>query len=465
MALTKIRLFDILPTIFFLNQTRFSFEFIKTLEPLGVYIPRMTTKQARFAKTTIDGLPTELLRNIAQSVVDRRALRLASKNFSQTLEHLECVNAKELEIMRQSQVPPCKNTARVMYKSDMNMQRAIMCAIMSPDNKLHVYVDQDDLAELSESVECFDQHYALELALLYKYPDPPPSRPEELRCAGGFRPLEVQVAEEGIFEEAVGVVRFGGNTTVEDVYRQNDNWNLVALLDVSELINIRSHAFAHCIRLSYVVGDMQNLHFIGRRAFAHCTSLRRLGHMPELDFIEEAAFMNCVKLLQFDAPNITTISNHAFAQCRSLAQLGDMPLLKTIENGAFLRCESLAQISFGKNSCLRKIGEHAFKKCANLQKVRLPNTLRRVHGGAFEGCPLRELTVQRGADFKCACMTLVNRLRLIGNVKIIEPKNGFSPFRIQTPIDLSTVPGRSNDNPIDLSTVPGRSNDNPIDLS
>jgi len=41
------------------------------------------TKQARLAErsTTIDDLPKGLLSNIAQSVVDRRALRLASKKI------------------------------------------------------------------------------------------------------------------------------------------------------------------------------------------------------------------------------------------------------------------------------------------------------------------------------------------------------------------------------------------------
>ena len=118
------------------------------------------TKQARLPKrsTTIDDLPKVLLSKIAQSVVDRRALRLASKNFSQTLEDLECVDAKELKDMRQSQDPPCKNTARVMYKPDMNMQRAIMCAIMSPDNMMHIYVDEGDLDNfLASGVKCFDK--------------------------------------------------------------------------------------------------------------------------------------------------------------------------------------------------------------------------------------------------------------------------------------------------------------------
>ena len=111
------------------------------------------TKQARLAErsTTIDDLPKVLLPNIAQSVVDRRALRLASQNFSQTLEHLECVNAKELKNMRK-EPEPCRNTAKVFFNPEKGIQRAIICAIMSPDNKLHVYVDQG--VELSESVKC-----------------------------------------------------------------------------------------------------------------------------------------------------------------------------------------------------------------------------------------------------------------------------------------------------------------------
>ena len=437
---------------------------------------RGTAKQSKLAAdpaTSFRDLSGEVLGKIAKflPVADRRSLRLASKDLIQILDQpsttftprMQCVDADELTKMRTSK-SPCENTARVVYKPKMNMQRAIICAIMSPGNKLHVYVDRGDLAEFerSESVKCFDKHYALSLALLYhrdpamqEYPEPPPPKPEELRCAGGFRALKVQVAEKGRYDDEGGVqvVRFGGSTMVEQRYNTIYDYDLFALLDVSDINDIRYRAFANCKRLSVVVGGMQTLRFIGYEAFTNCTSLRRLGKMPNLVDLGDAAFGNCVKLLEFDAPNIEEIGSFAFSNCLSLSQLGDMPHIRIIEQGAFFGCESLAQISFGKKSSLEEIFDSAFEDCEKLQKVRLPNTLRRVGDGAFKGCPLRKLTVQRGADFECACMTLVKRLRLIKKVQIIEPKDYFSPrwFRIQTPIVLSTVPGRSNDNPIDLS--------------
>ena len=278
------------------------------------------TKQARLPKrsTTIDDLPKVLLSKIAQSVVDRRALRLASKNFSQTLEDLECVDAKELKDMRQSQDPPCKNTARVMYKPDMNMQRAIMCAIMSPDNKLHMYVDQHDLPEFSESVECFDKHYALRLALLYhrdpttqRYPDAPPPKPVELRCADGFRALKGGLASDGCLQDQRGVqvVQFTGNTLVaERAFERNAS--LIALLDVNTLKTIGKYAFSGT-RLEQL-WDMPSLQIIADNAFTYSRRLTRVG----------------------DLSSLTQIGNYAFCNTK-LKQIGNMKNLKHIGNGAY----------------------------------------------------------------------------------------------------------------------------------
>ena len=345
-------------------------------------------KQAKFAErlTTFDDLPKVLLPNIAQSVVDRRALRLASKNFSQTLEHLECVNAKELEIMRQSQVPPCKNTARVMYKSDMNMQRAIMCAIMSPDNKLHVYVDRDDLAEfeLSESVKCFDKHYTLELTLLYPraQQDPPP-RPN-LRCAGGFRPLKVALARNGALRDQRGVqvVRFTGNTHVADDAFEISR-SLIELLDVNTLKTIGKRAFSGT-RLKQL-GDLSSLETIGEDAFMW-TPLTQLGGMPRLTEIGNGAFLG-TRLTQLGkTPLLEKIGDRAFDSTK-LKQLGGMPRLTEIGSSAFLGTQ-LTQLGNMEN--LTTIGNFAFRGTP-LKQLGDMRSLTTIGNFAFAWTQLKQL--------------------------------------------------------------------------
>ena len=121
----------------------------------------------------------------------KRKLRQVSKGFNQAFfDNLKCADAQELQEMRKES-EPCKNTAKVLYNPEKGIRRAIMCAIMSVDQKLHVYVERGNLEPfLASSIKCFDQHYALELTLLVPNADQDPYsdivRRSGLRCRGGF---------------------------------------------------------------------------------------------------------------------------------------------------------------------------------------------------------------------------------------------------------------------------------------
>ena len=99
------------------------------------------------------------------SKADRRSLRKVSKEFYHPVR--KCLDADELKAMRSETVRddtvrPCKNTARVMYNPEQGIQRALMCAIMSVDQELHVDVEEGHWNEFqeNESVKCFDDNYA-----------------------------------------------------------------------------------------------------------------------------------------------------------------------------------------------------------------------------------------------------------------------------------------------------------------
>ena len=395
------------------------------------------TKQAKLAErlTTFDDLPKVLLPNIAQSVVDRRALRLASKNFSQTLEHLECVDAEELKNMRK-EPEPCRNTAKVFFNPEKGIQRAIICAIMSPDNKLHVYVNRHDLVkpEVSESVKCFDQRYALELTLLYPATEDEPPQPGELRCIGGFRALKGGLASDGRLQnqEGVEVVRFTGNTSVPP-HAFSGYKSLMELLDVNTLTTIGDFAFLGTSLTE--LGDLSALETIGFAAF-HDTLLTQLVDMPSLTTIENRAFqdtrlaklgdlsaLKTIGLAAFQGtqltqlvnmPELTTIGNRAFQDTR-LAKLGDLSALETIGDFAFKGTQLTQLVDMPE---LTTIGNSAFEGCEHLEIVHLPKALKYVEKYAFLKCPLGQLTVEPGAIFECRCDTLSKMLRKLKGVTL-----------------------------------------------
>ena len=199
-----------------------------------------------------------------------RNLRLVSKAFNQAFfDNLKCAGAQELQSELQDmrkEPEPCKNTAKVIYKPERGLQRAIMCAIMSKNEAhspdLHVYLFKDHLETFktfmdSKSVKCFDKNYKLALTLL----SPPNVQqdPLNLHCHGGFRAREYRVAEEGRYPDNAQVVLFTGNAYVaerdEPPLGFMYNSNLIALLDMSTLKTIGRQAFSYCL-LSEIVDDM-----------------------------------------------------------------------------------------------------------------------------------------------------------------------------------------------------------------
>ena len=364
-----------------------------------------------------------------------RNLRLVSKGFNQAfLDNLECANAQELQAMHK-EPEPCRNTARVVYSKGMGMQRAIMCAIMSVDQKLNVYVDQDVLAEFSESVKCFDQHYALELTLLYpRAQQGPPPRPN-LRCAGGFRALKVASASNGALEdqEGVQVVRFTGNTHVPS-FAFDGNESLMEILGVNTITTVGLHAFFMCKALTEFgdmsklktigkrafwgtlltqLGDMPSLTTIGERAFTY-TLLKQLGDMPELTEIGDGAFIHTPLQQLGDLKSLTKIGENAF-HGTALTQLGDMRRLTTISNRAF---KDTPLEKLGHMPLLTTIGKGAFEDCEQLETVHLPKALKYVEKDAFFKCPLGHLTVEPGINFECRCANLTNMLRGKHNIQV-----------------------------------------------
>ena len=318
----------------------------------------------------------------------RRKLGEVSKSLNQAyVDNKQCVDAYTLQAMRKES-EPCKNTAKVIYTTEKGIQRAIICAIMpKEEQKLHVYVKTGDLQPFldSESVKCFDRHYALELTLLYPAAqENTPTQPTQLRCDGGFRALKYGEARRGrlVPQDGVEVVLFPKSTPSLTGYSSlrellltmleqenvlgddyvdfgafQGNRSLMELIDTTRIKVIANNAFAGCMKLTDV-GNMPALTTIGKYAF-YDTPLRRLGDLPELTTIGNYAFHRCTSLTKVgNMPKLISIGNIAFQGSTALAKVGDMSKLRTIGEGAFLRCRSLTKV--GDMSELQLIGNGAF---------------------------------------------------------------------------------------------------------
>ena len=468
---------------------------------------------------------------------------------------LHCVDAQELEAMRQSTSLECKNfSTRMWYNPDENLQHAIMCAIISESQRLHMYVNQGHLAKFlsSESVKCFDNNYYMRLTLLCGGDPQGVLQPEELHCHGGFRALKGGWARDGRLrdQEGVEVVRFTGNTQVAELAFW-ENESLMELVDVNTIEVIAKGAFRSCRSLTQL-GDMRALTTIGNLAFAK-TQLTQLGDLSSLTTIKIGAFFECTSLTKVgDLSSLTTISEGAFFGCTSLTKVGDMPALRTIGDGAFDRCTSLTKVGdmpalriiglgafegtqltqlenmsnlrligrrafystpftqlgdmpalttigarafystqleklgglpalrrigawafystqleklgdmpalttihahafhgtpleqLGKMPALTTIGQYAFEGYGELQTLCLPKSLDTVEKEAFEGCPLKKLSVEPGAEFDCYCENLARKLRLLDGVSVTGDGD---PYRVRAgPHDVVFAPSHGSKN-------------------
>ena len=358
-----------------------------TTRPNAAKVPNVTTR-ARYREKREIISDSDL--NIGRFLdnAQNRNLRQVSKAFNQAFfKNLQCADAQELQDMRK-EPEPCKNTTKVFYNPEKGIQRAIMCAIMSVKQDLHVYVETEHLDPFlaSESVKCFDKNYALKLTLLYpKAQQDPPSKPT-LYCRGGFRTLKGGWARNGRLsrdQEGVQVVRFTGNIHVADNGFFGHE-SLMELLDVNTIQEIHDDAFRQCFELQEV-GDMPALETIGKRAFEF-TPLEQLGDMSKLKTIGDRAFLRTPLVQLGDLSSLTTIGRAAFSDTR-LEQLGYMPKLTTIGDSAFVGTP-LTQL--GDMPSLETIGDSAFVGTPLTQLGDMPS-LTTIGGGAFLRTPLEQL--------------------------------------------------------------------------
>tara|TARA_Y100000992_G_scaffold300332_1_gene268791 strand:- start:284 stop:955 length:672 start_codon:yes stop_codon:yes gene_type:complete len=183
---------------------------------------------------------------------------------------------------------------------------------------------------------------------------------------------------------------------------------LTQLGNLESLTTIRDRAFQGS-QLAQL-GDMAALTEIGNRAFEG-TPLTQLGNLSSLTTIGDLAFYHTPLTLLGEMSRLTKIGHGAIYKT-PLTQLGglssptavafegtqlaqDMPALSG--DRAF---EGTLLTQLGKTS-LTNIGGRAFQNCTKLVFLSLPKELKTVGFDAFKNCPLRAITVGKGAAFDC----------------------------------------------------------------
>lgn len=114
-----------------------------------------------------------------------------------------------------------------------------------------------------------------------------------------------------------------------------------------------------------------------------CTSC----DIPEgVTTIDKGAFENCKRLQSVTIPSsVTVIGDNAFRWCTSLKSVTIPSGVTKIGDSAFWECTSLQKVEIAEG--VIEIGDCAFSNCISLESVFIPLTVKKIHRGAFYGCP------------------------------------------------------------------------------
>ena len=132
---------------------------------------------------------------------------------------------------------------------------------------------------------------------------------------------------------------------------------------------IEEDAFRDCEDL-LTVETHDGIRRVGKQAFEHCVSLRRINLKSAFE-IEEYAFYECDNLESVEfGDRLETIGRGAFAFCDSLKTSIKLPSIITIGHHAFGKCKRLTNIELSEQ--LETIGARAFWDCVRLQRIAIP---------------------------------------------------------------------------------------------
>ncbi|SHH27617.1 leucine-rich repeat domain-containing protein [Flavobacterium defluvii] len=273
--------------------------------------------------------------------------------------------------------------------------------------------------------------------------------------------------------------------------------NLISSFDLSKVLSIPNYVFLNCRKIPDF-GILKLTKSIGIRAFSGCWSVTSFI-TPEVTYINEAAFYDCKRVIEYDFPNVTIIegenSNNGFGTFQGNTSMISFiaPKLTTItktyafaNNSAlktfyaplctqfgtldgysycFYNCNNLSDFTVGATT---SIGINAFTNCQSITYIDL-SLVTSLYDGAFENCvkliSINNLnnvtTIKQNAFNNCKSLTTFsgNQVKYIGSRAFLNcssvtsynfpeletitgdiSTNGFGTFKSNTMLTSFTAP-------------------------
>lgn len=161
---------------------------------------------------------------------------------------------------------------------------------------------------------------------------------------------------------------------------------LEALVIPPRLKRLENLSFTKCGALKKVT-LCDSLEYLGNSALSKCPVLEEVTGGRNVNIIMESTFLDDVKLVKVDLPNIVTIKGAAF---RNTAVRFNFPkTLRTIELQGFMQCKGLTEVVLPDT--MTEVGATAFAECPNLVSVVLPRHVEKTIAasrGLFNKDPL-----------------------------------------------------------------------------
>ena len=194
----------------------------------------------------------------------------------------------------------------------------------------------------------------------------------------------------------------------------------------SSIEDIGQEAFARCTKLEEVDLSEGRHSFIANNLFKECRKLSAIAVGNRVERIHEFAFEGCWKLSEIELPDCTdTIARHAFDGCEELTVVKHNA--KDINEAAFLNCVKLDSFDF---SSVNKIGSQAFRGTGFVDLV-IPGNVTSIGRNAFADCKeLKNVEIQDG----------VQTLDIGVFYKKLKERVSYSTEISNTPIDIIKTP-------------------------
>jgi hypothetical protein len=232
-------------------------------------------------------------------------------------------------------------------------------------------------------------------------------------------------------------------------------------------------SFVRCFGIDSHIEVFREITILSQNSFGGCRTLLNVSFKgdSELRRIEAGAFSNCSSLHSIFIPSfVDALDRSAFsgAQIRDIIVASDNPHfsgrgpfllnsggtslsrylgsnsrveifreIRAFCQGSFCDCSNLRELSFERNSDLRRIEARAFANCSSLQSIFIPSFVDTIDGSAFCGSQHRQIIVaDDNPYFKGRGPFLLNRegtslIRYFGSRPTIEVFRGITVLSMQ----------------------------------